>query len=152
MLHARCEGWFSGIISFSRNNPQAVVSLVYQPRMKGTKMARFLPLTHAPGTSVVSSPDVESVLHQTNLAVDSDPAPLPPEWGASQRSRIPIKLGFKSVKNIQSVDVANCSSGGFLENQEYNRSLGSQSGQLDATISVLDFAIWRAVPSRLSLA
>jgi hypothetical protein len=47
---------------FSRNNPQAVVSLVYQPRMKGTKMARFLPLTQAPGTSVVSSPDVESAL------------------------------------------------------------------------------------------
>ena len=113
--------------------------------MKGTKMARFLPLTHAPGTSVVSSPDVESALHlQTNLAVDFEPAPLPPEWGASQRSRIPIKLGFKSAKNIQFVDVANCSPGGLLETQEYNRFFGSQSGQLDATISVLAFAIWRA--------
>jgi hypothetical protein len=138
---------------FSRNNPQAVVSLVYQPRMKGTKMARFLALTHAPSASVVSSPDVESALHlQTNLAVDFELAPSQPEWGASRRSRIPINLAFKSAKNIQFVDVANCSPGGLLENQEDNRFLGSQSGQLDATISVLAFAIWQAVHSRLSLA
>jgi hypothetical protein len=86
---------------FSRNNPQAVVSLVYQPQMKGAKMARFLAPTHATDTAVASSSEMGSALQrQTNLGVDFAPALLPPEWGAPQQLRIPIKLGFKSAKTF----------------------------------------------------
>jgi DMSO/TMAO reductase YedYZ molybdopterin-dependent catalytic subunit len=69
---------------------------------------------------------------------------LTPEWCAPLRLRIPTKLGFKSAKNLQSIEVTNRYSAGFWENQGYNWFSGSQSGQLHATISAMAFAIWRA--------
>ena len=68
-----------------------------------------------------TSLDMESALHpQTILAVDFERAPLTPEWGAPLRLRIPTKLGFKSAKNLQSIEVTNSYPGGFWENQGYN--------------------------------
>jgi DMSO/TMAO reductase YedYZ molybdopterin-dependent catalytic subunit len=90
-------------------------------------MSRFLALTHAASTAVVSSLDMESALHpQTILAVDFERAPLTPEWGAPLRLCIPTKLGFKSAKNLQSIEVTNRYPGGFWENQGYNWFSGSQ--------------------------
>jgi DMSO/TMAO reductase YedYZ molybdopterin-dependent catalytic subunit len=68
-----------------------------------------------------TSLDMESALHpQTILAVDFERAPLTPEWGAPLRLRIPTKLGFKSAKNLQSIEVTDSYPGGFWENQGYN--------------------------------
>jgi DMSO/TMAO reductase YedYZ molybdopterin-dependent catalytic subunit len=73
-----------------------------------------------------TSLDMESALHpQTILAVDFERAPLTPEWGAPLRLRIPTKLGFKSAKNLQSIEVTNSYPGGFWENQGYNWFSGS---------------------------
>jgi DMSO/TMAO reductase YedYZ molybdopterin-dependent catalytic subunit len=89
--------------------------------MNGAKMSRFVALTHAPSTAVVSGLDMESTLHpQTILAVDFERAPLTPEWGAPLPLRIPIKLHVKSAKNLQSAKVTNCYSAGFWKNQGYN--------------------------------
>jgi DMSO/TMAO reductase YedYZ molybdopterin-dependent catalytic subunit len=73
-----------------------------------------------------TSLDMKSALHpQTILAVDFERAPLTPEWGAPLRLRIPTKLGFKSAKNLQSIEVTNSYPGGFWENQGYNWFSGS---------------------------
>jgi DMSO/TMAO reductase YedYZ molybdopterin-dependent catalytic subunit len=62
-----------------------------------------------------------SALHpQTILAVDFLGMPLAPEWGAPARLRIPVKLGFKSAKNLQSIFVSNTNPGGYWEKQGYN--------------------------------
>jgi len=64
---------------------------------------------------------MESALHpQTILAVDFLDKPLGPEWGAPVRLRIPVKLGFKSAKSLQSISVSNTDPGGFWEKQGYN--------------------------------
>jgi DMSO/TMAO reductase YedYZ molybdopterin-dependent catalytic subunit len=52
-------------------------------------------------------------------------APLTPEWGAPVRLRIPTKLGFKSAKNLQAIEVTNIYPGGFWEDQGYNWFSGS---------------------------
>ena len=46
--------------------------------------------------------------------------PLTPEWGAPARLRIPVKLGFKSAKNLESIAVTNTYPGGYWENQGYD--------------------------------
>jgi thiosulfate reductase cytochrome b subunit len=46
--------------------------------------------------------------------------PLEPEWGAPVRIRIPTKLGFKSAKHLQAIEVTRTYPGGFWENQGYD--------------------------------
>jgi DMSO/TMAO reductase YedYZ molybdopterin-dependent catalytic subunit len=68
-----------------------------------------------------TSIDMASALHpQTILALDFDGQPLAPEWGAPVRLRIPTKLGFKSAKNLQAIEVMRTYPGGFWENQGYD--------------------------------
>jgi DMSO/TMAO reductase YedYZ molybdopterin-dependent catalytic subunit len=68
-----------------------------------------------------TSIDMASALHpQTILALDFDRQPLAPEWGAPVRLRIPTKLGFKSAKNLQAIEVTRTYPGGFWENQGYD--------------------------------
>jgi len=68
-----------------------------------------------------TSIDMASALHpQTILALDFDGQPLTPEWGAPVRLRIPTKLGFKSAKNLQAIEVTHIFPGGFWENQGYD--------------------------------
>ena len=62
---------------------------------------------------------------KTILAIDFEDAPLTPEWGAPVRLRIPTKLGFKSAKNLQAIEVTNIYPGGFWEDQGYNWFSGS---------------------------
>jgi DMSO/TMAO reductase YedYZ molybdopterin-dependent catalytic subunit len=67
-----------------------------------------------------TSIDMASALHsQTILALDFDGQPLAPEWGAPVRLRIPTKLGFKSAKNLQAIEVSHTYPGGFWEDQGY---------------------------------
>jgi DMSO/TMAO reductase YedYZ molybdopterin-dependent catalytic subunit len=73
-----------------------------------------------------TSLDMPSALHpQTILALDFEGAPLTPEWGAPVRVRIPTKLGFKSAKNLQAIEVTNIYPGGFWEDQGYDWFSGS---------------------------
>jgi DMSO/TMAO reductase YedYZ molybdopterin-dependent catalytic subunit len=73
-----------------------------------------------------TSLDMPSALHpQTILAVDFENAPLAPQWGAPLRLRIPTKLGFKSAKNLEAIEVTNTYPGGFWENQGYDWFSGS---------------------------
>jgi DMSO/TMAO reductase YedYZ molybdopterin-dependent catalytic subunit len=68
-----------------------------------------------------TSIDMPSALHpQTLLALDFQDQPLAPQWGAPLRLRIPTKLGFKSAKNLQSIEVTNKFPGGYWENQGYD--------------------------------
>lgn len=68
-----------------------------------------------------TSIDMASALHpQTILALDFEGKPLAPEWGAPLRLRIPTKLGFKSAKNLQSIEVTNTFPGGYWEKQGYD--------------------------------
>jgi DMSO/TMAO reductase YedYZ molybdopterin-dependent catalytic subunit len=81
--------------------------------------ARYVAFTCFDGYS--TSIDMASALHpQTLLALDFEGAPLTPEWGAPVRLRIPVKLGFKSAKNLESISVTNTYPGGYWENQGYN--------------------------------
>jgi DMSO/TMAO reductase YedYZ molybdopterin-dependent catalytic subunit len=65
--------------------------------------------------------DMASALHpQTLLALDFDSHPLEPQWGAPLRLRIPTKLGFKSAKNIEAIEISNVFSGGYWEQQGYD--------------------------------
>jgi DMSO/TMAO reductase YedYZ molybdopterin-dependent catalytic subunit len=68
-----------------------------------------------------TSIDMASALHpQTLLALDFKEEPLEPQWGAPLRLRIPTKLGFKSAKNLQAIEITNTYPGGFWENQGYD--------------------------------
>ena len=81
--------------------------------------ARYVAFTCFDGYT--TSIDMASALHpQTILALDFEQAPLTPEWGAPVRLRIPVKLGFKSAKNLQAIAVTNSYPGGYWENQGYN--------------------------------
>ena len=81
--------------------------------------ARYVAFTCFDGYS--TSIDMASALHpQTILALDFEQARLTPEWGAPVRLRIPVKLGFKSAKNLESISVTNTYPGGYWENQGYN--------------------------------
>ena len=73
-----------------------------------------------------TSIDMASALHpQTILALDFLDRPLTPEWGAPVRLRIPVKLGFKSAKNVQAIEVTSTFPGGYWENQGYDWFSGS---------------------------
>ena len=81
--------------------------------------ARYVAFTCFDGYS--TSIDMPSALQpQTILALDFEQKPLAPEWGAPMRLRIPVKLGFKSAKNVQSIEVTNTFPSGFWEKQGYN--------------------------------
>lgn len=65
--------------------------------------------------------DMASALHpQTLLALDFETKPLKSQWGAPLRLRIPTKLGFKSAKNLEAIEVTNTFPGGYWENQGYD--------------------------------
>lgn len=73
-----------------------------------------------------TSIDMASALHpQTILALDFGDKPLEPQWGAPLRLRIPTKLGFKSAKNLEAIEVTNKFPGGFWENQGYDWFAGT---------------------------
>lgn len=81
--------------------------------------ARYVAFTCFDGYS--TSLDMASALHpQTILALDFDEKALTPQWGAPLRLRIPTKLGFKSAKNLQAIEVTNTFPGGFWEKQGYD--------------------------------
>jgi DMSO/TMAO reductase YedYZ molybdopterin-dependent catalytic subunit len=81
--------------------------------------AKYVGFTCFDGYS--TSLDMASALHpQTILAVDFLGQPLAPEWGAPVRLRIPVKLGFKSAKSLQSIFVSNTNPGGYWEKQGYD--------------------------------
>ena len=68
-----------------------------------------------------TSIDMASALQpQTILALDFEEKPLAPQWGAPLRLRIPTKLGFKSAKNLEAIEVTNKYPGGYWENQGYD--------------------------------
>ncbi|MDP9095973.1 MAG: molybdopterin-dependent oxidoreductase [Pseudomonadota bacterium] len=68
-----------------------------------------------------TSLDMPSALHpQTIVALDFLGEPLAPEWGAPARLRIPVKLGFKSAKNLQSISVGDTDPSGYWEKQGYD--------------------------------
>jgi len=81
--------------------------------------ARYVAFTCFDGYS--TSIDMASALHpQTLLALDFDSQALEPQWGAPVRLRIPTKLGFKSAKNIEAIEVTNTFPGGYWEKQGYD--------------------------------
>ena len=111
--HICIEGW-SQIGQWS-----GVPLHVFLKRVGADLRARYVAFTCFDGYS--TSIDMASALHpQTILALDFERAPLTPEWGAPVRLRIPVKLGFKSAKNLQAIAVTNTYPGGYWENQGYN--------------------------------
>lgn len=73
-----------------------------------------------------SSIDMASALHpQTLMALDFGGQPLPREYGAPLRLRLPTKLGFKNPKYISEIFVTNTYPGGYWEDQGYNWFSGS---------------------------
>ena len=68
-----------------------------------------------------TSIDMASALHpQTILALDFDGHPTRARGAAPVRLRIPTKLGFKSAKNLQAIEVTHIFPGGYWENQGYD--------------------------------
>lgn len=65
--------------------------------------------------------DMPSALHpQTILALSFLDEPLPKQYGAPVRLKIPTKLGFKSAKHVYEIVVTNDYFEGFWERQGYN--------------------------------
>lgn len=111
--HICIEGW-SQIGQWS-----GVPLHAFLRRIGADPRARYVAFTCFDGYS--TSLDMASALHpQTILALDFARQPLAPEWGAPLRLRIPTKLGFKSAKNLQSIEVTNTFPGGYWENQGYD--------------------------------
>ena len=111
--HICIEGW-SQIGRWS-----GVPLRVFLQRVGADLRAPFVSFKCFDGYS--TSIDMPSALHpQTILALDFDGEPLAPEWGAPVRLRIPTKLGFKSAKNLQAIEVTRLYPGGFWENQGYD--------------------------------
>jgi DMSO/TMAO reductase YedYZ molybdopterin-dependent catalytic subunit len=116
--HICIEGW-SQIGHWS-----GVPLHVFLRRIGADLRARYVAFKCFDGYS--TSIDMASALHpQTILAVDFERAPLTPEWGAPLRLRIPTKLGFKSAKNVQAIEVTNTYPGGYWEDQGYDWFSGS---------------------------
>lgn len=116
--HICIEGW-SQIGQWS-----GVPLHVFLRRIGADLRARYVAFKCFDGYS--TSIDMPSALHpQTILAVDFEDAPLTPKWGAPVRLRIPTKLGFKSAKNLQAIEVTNTYPGGLWEDQGYNWFSGS---------------------------
>ena len=111
--HICIEGWsqigqWSGIPLHS-----------FLKRIGADLRAKYVSFTCFDGYS--TSIDMPSALQsQTILALDFENKPLTPEWGAPLRLRIPTKLGYKSAKNLQSIEVTNKFPGGYWENQGYD--------------------------------
>jgi DMSO/TMAO reductase YedYZ molybdopterin-dependent catalytic subunit len=111
--HICIEGW-SQIGQWS-----GVPLGVFLQRIGADPRARFVSFRCFDGYS--TSIDMASALHpQTILALDFDGQPLLPEWGAPVRLRLPTKLGFKSAKNLEAIEVTNIYPGGFWESQGYD--------------------------------
>jgi DMSO/TMAO reductase YedYZ molybdopterin-dependent catalytic subunit len=111
--HICIEGW-SQIGHWS-----GVQLRVFLQRIGADMQAPFVSFKCFDGYS--TSIDMPSALHpQTILALDFDGQPLTPEWGAPVRLRIPTKLGFKSAKNLQAIEVTRVFPGGFWEDQGYD--------------------------------
>jgi DMSO/TMAO reductase YedYZ molybdopterin-dependent catalytic subunit len=73
-----------------------------------------------------TSIDMPTALHpQTQLSLRYDAGPLPPEYGAPLKLRMPTKLGFKNPKHIAALFVTNDYPGGYWEDQGYNWFSGS---------------------------
>jgi DMSO/TMAO reductase YedYZ molybdopterin-dependent catalytic subunit len=67
-----------------------------------------------------ASIDIAGALQpQTNLALDLKKKALAPQWDVPLRLRIPTRLGFKSAKNLEAIEVTNKYPGGYWENQGY---------------------------------
>src|ERR1700723_2029427 len=116
--HICIEGW-SQIGQWS-----GVPLHVFLRRVGADLRARYVSFTCFDGYS--TSLDMASALHpQTILALDFEFQPLAPQWGSPLRLRIPTKLGFKSAKNLQSIEVMNTDPGGYWENQGYDWFSGS---------------------------
>jgi DMSO/TMAO reductase YedYZ molybdopterin-dependent catalytic subunit len=116
--HICIEGW-SQIGRWS-----GVPLHVFLRRIGADLRARYVAFKCFDGYS--TSIDMPSALHsQTILAVDFEDTPLTPRWGAPVRLRIPTKLGFKSAKNLQAIEVTNAYPGGFWEDQGYDWFSGS---------------------------
>jgi DMSO/TMAO reductase YedYZ molybdopterin-dependent catalytic subunit len=111
--HICIEGWsqigqWSGIPLHS-----------FLKRIGADLRAKYVNFTCFDGYS--TSIDMPSALQsQTILALDFENKPLTPEWGAPLRLRIPTKLGYKSAKNLQSIEVTNKYPGGYWEKQGYD--------------------------------
>ncbi|HVE09690.1 MAG TPA: molybdopterin-dependent oxidoreductase [Paraburkholderia sp.] len=111
--HICIEGW-SQIGQWS-----GVPLHVFLRRVGADLSARYVAFTCFDGYS--TSIDMASALHpQTLLALDFDSQPLEAQWGAPLRLRIPTKLGFKSAKNIEAIEVTNVFPGGYWEKQGYD--------------------------------
>ena len=111
--HICIEGW-SQIGQWS-----GIPLHVFLRRVGADLRARYVNFTCFDGYS--TSLDMPSALHpQTLLALDFENQPLAPQWGSPLRLRIPTKLGFKSAKNLQSIEVTNTYPGGYWENQGYD--------------------------------
>jgi len=68
-----------------------------------------------------TSIDMPTALHpQTQLSLRYDAGPLPPEYGAPAKLRMPTKLGFKNPKHIMAIYVTNVYPGGYWEDKGYN--------------------------------
>jgi DMSO/TMAO reductase YedYZ molybdopterin-dependent catalytic subunit len=116
--HICIEGW-SQIGQWS-----GVPLHLFLRRIGADLRARYVAFKCFDGYS--TSLDMPSALHpQTVLAVTFEETPLSPEWGAPVRLRIPTKLGFKSAKHLQAIEVTNIYPGGFWEDQGYNWFSGS---------------------------
>jgi DMSO/TMAO reductase YedYZ molybdopterin-dependent catalytic subunit len=73
-----------------------------------------------------TSIDMATALHpQTIMALDFDSGPLPPEYGAPLKIRMPTKLGYKNPKYVAAITVTNSFPGGYWENQGYDWFGGS---------------------------
>jgi DMSO/TMAO reductase YedYZ molybdopterin-dependent catalytic subunit len=111
--HICIEGW-SQIGQWS-----GVPLRVFLRRVGADLHASYVAFTCFDGYS--TSLDMASALHpQTILALDFEQQALAPQWGSPLRLRIPIKLGFKSAKNLQSIEVTNTFPSGFWEKQGYD--------------------------------
>lgn len=111
--HICIEGW-SQVGQWS-----GVPLHAFLKRVGADLRARYVNFTCFDGYS--TSIDMASALQaQTILALDFEQQPLAPEWGAPLRLRIPTKLGYKSAKNLQSIEVTNRYPGGYWENQGYD--------------------------------
>lgn len=111
--HICIEGW-SQIGQWS-----GVPLSIFLNRIGADLRAKYVSFTCFDGYS--TSIDMPSALQsQTILALDFENKPLTPEWGAPLRLRIPTKLGYKSAKNLQSIEVTNKYPGGYWENQGYD--------------------------------
>ncbi|MBJ9661066.1 molybdopterin-dependent oxidoreductase [Burkholderia gladioli] len=111
--HICIEGW-SQIGQWS-----GIPLRVFLERVGADLNSRYVAFKCFDGYS--TSIDMASALHpQTILALDFDSKPLEPQWGAPLRLRIPTKLGFKSAKNLEAIEVTNVFPGGYWEQQGYD--------------------------------